>query len=231
MFVLTSFQSVCITLNICFDRRCFFFLLKASRLCLVSQVLHKHSIAVTGPAPYRILILHTYKILSLNPASVRLPIVRSQPQRRTQRGQGAAGPGPLRHGGPPGAGAVRRLPPSHRHAAGTTSTGMQRAEGRAPWALQIPQCSASPCGSARGGWFLFKSGQRGKWRREVERGGDGDRAAPWLLSQVSGVWREGATSGGRRVLAFVLLLPAPGWDPAAEGGLPLAGEGAARGWP
>ncbi|XP_031412409.1 uncharacterized protein LOC104914046 isoform X2 [Meleagris gallopavo] len=183
MFVLTSFQSVCITLNICFDRRCFFFLLKASRLCLVSQVLHKHSIAVTGPAPYRILILHTYKILSLNPVSVRLPIVRSQPQRRTQRGQGAAGPGPLRHGGPPGAGAVRRLPPSHRHAAGTTSTEMQRAEGRAPWALQIPQCSASPCGSARGGWFLFKSGQRGKWRREVERGGDGDRAAPWLLSQ------------------------------------------------
>lgn len=116
---------------------------------------------------------------------------------------------------------------------GTTSTGMQRAEGRAPWALQIPQCSAPPGGSARGGWFLFKSRQRGKWRREVERGGDGDGAAPWLLSQVSGVWREGATSGGRRVLVLVLvlLLPVPGWDRAAEGGLPLAGEGAARGWP
>lgn len=107
---------------------------------------------------------------------------------------------------------------------------MQRAEGRAPWALQIPQCSAPPGGSARGGWFLFKSRQRGKWRREVECGGDGHGAASWLLSQVSGVWREGATSRGRRVLLLVPLLPAPGWDRAGEGGLPLAGERAARGW-
>lgn len=42
--------------------------------------------------------------------------------------------------------------------------------------------------------------------------GEGDVAELWLLSQVSGVWGEGVTSGGRRVVALVPLLPALGWD-------------------
>lgn len=42
--------------------------------------------------------------------------------------------------------------------------------------------------------------------------GEGDVVELWLLSQVSGVWGEGVTSGGRRVVALVPLLPALGWD-------------------
>lgn len=60
---------------------------------------------------------------------------------------------------PPGSGGGSE---NRRAQRGTTSTVMPRAEGR-PMSppreavLQVPQCLAPPCGSSRGGWFLFKS--------------------------------------------------------------------------
>lgn len=114
-------------------------------------------------------------------------------------------------------------------------------------ALRVPGCSArrgglrehyrshsaprrpvAPLGEA-GSYLNLGSEENGGERLSVGETGTELRLG-FFPRWVGFGGREGATSRGRRVLLLVPLLPAPGWDRAGEGGLPLAGERAARGW-